>query len=461
MPIHMDQSERQMPGVVFWFRNDLRLHDQPALHQAIELAERNHAWLLPVYAHVDSPLAATPWGFERTGPHRTAWQRMALRGLSRQLEHLGSTLIEVQGLQQLVELVSALAAPVLVCEDIAAPQEQSQVQALQHQGVRVHRVWQSTLMAEQDLPFAPEAVPDRFTTFRQTLERHSVRPSAPLPAVQTLPSLPPSNLMKTCWALQGQPRSPVTLPGSDERSSFPVGEGGFDGCEQAALKHLAQYCQRGLPHTYKETRNGLQGVDYSSKWSAWLATGALSARTAWAAVADFERAHGANESTYWLGFELLWRDHFRWLHRKHGKRLYSARGLGSHPVPSHNPELFEQWRRGETGQPFIDAGMRELALTGYLSNRMRQNVASYLVHDLACDWRAGAAWFEACLLDYDVYSNQGNWLYISGRGTDPHPQRRFNPQLQASTYDPDGRYRQLWARPWLHSPATKKMGPLP
>jgi deoxyribodipyrimidine photo-lyase len=102
-----------------------------------------------------------------------------------------------------------------------------------------------------------------------------------------------------------------------------------------------------------------------------------------------------------------------------------------------------------------------LALTGYLSNRMRQNVASYLVHDLACDWRAGAAWFEACLLDYDVYSNQGNWLYISGRGTDPRPQRRFNPQLQASTYDPDGHYQKLWARPWLHSPATKKMGPLP
>jgi len=142
---------------------------------------------------------------------------------------------------------------------------------------------------------------------------------------------------------------------------------------------------------------------------------------------------------------LLWRDHFRWLHLKHGRRLYAAQGLNQAPKPPHDPEAFSRWCLGETGHPFIDAGMRELAATGYLSNRMRQNVASYLIHDLACDWRAGAAWFESCLIDFDVYNNQGNWLYLSGRGTDPRPQRRFNPELQAKNYDPDGAYRQLWA----------------
>jgi deoxyribodipyrimidine photo-lyase len=89
--------------------------------------------------------------------------------------------------------------------------------------------------------------------------------------------------------------------------------------------------------------------------------------------------------------------------------------------------------------------MRELAATGYLSNRMRQNVASYLIHDLDCDWRAGAAWFEHCLIDFDVYSNQGNWLYLSGRGTDARANRRFNPVVQAQQYDPDGSYRRTWA----------------
>jgi deoxyribodipyrimidine photo-lyase len=185
-------------------------------------------------------------------------------------------------------------------------------------------------------------------------------------------------------------------------------------------------------------------VDYSSKWSPWLATGALSPRTAWASIADFEASEGANKSTYWLFFELLWRDHFRWLHKKYGKKLYFPGGLKKLPPPSHDSLAFQRWCQANTGNPFIDAGMKELALTGYLSNRMRQNVASYLIHDLACDWRAGAAWFEANLIDYDVYSNQANWLYISGRGTDPRPQRRFNPELQAKNYDPGGSYRKNW-----------------
>jgi deoxyribodipyrimidine photo-lyase len=143
----------------------------------------------------------------------------------------------------------------------------------------------------------------------------------------------------------------------------------------------------------------------------------------------------------------LWRDHFRWLHLKHGRALYRASGLARTPPDRplrHDAAKFARWCQGRTGQPFIDAGMRELAATGYLSNRLRQNVASYLIHDLNGDWRAGAAWFEAQLLDYDVYSNQGNWLYLSGRGTDPRASRRFNPDKQARDYDPDGAYRRLW-----------------
>jgi deoxyribodipyrimidine photo-lyase len=88
--------------------------------------------------------------------------------------------------------------------------------------------------------------------------------------------------------------------------------------------------------------------------------------------------------------------------------------------------------------------MKELAATGYLSNRMRQNAASFLVNDLVCDFRAGAAWFESMLIDYDPCSNQGNWLYLAGRGTDPRDGRRFEPLRQAVMYDPDGAYRGLW-----------------
>ena len=117
---------------------------------------------------------------------------------------------------------------------------------------------------------------------------------------------------------------------------------------------------------------------------------------------------------------------------------------GLYHVP-HDGAAFARWCAGSTGEPLVDAGMRELALTGWLSNRMRQIVASYLIHELRCDWRAGAAWFESQLLDFDPYSNQGNWAYIAGRGTDPRGGRRFDIQRQARQHDPDGRYRAAWA----------------
>jgi len=158
----------------------------------------------------------------------------------------------------------------------------------------------------------------------------------------------------------------------------------------------------------------------------------------------FEAKHGASDSSYWLWFELLWRDHFRLLHLKHGATLYRARGLSQLPTPRHDQAAFERWCHGCTGEPLVDAGMRELAASGWLSNRMRQIVASYLVHDLACDWRSGAAWFEHCLIDFDVHSNQGNWGYVAGRGTDPRGGRRFNVEKQTRDHDADGLYRRMW-----------------
>ena len=207
---------------------------------------------------------------------------------------------------------------------------------------------------------------------------------------------------------------------------------------------LHQYLQKRLPHTYKKTRNELFGEDYSSKFSPWLANGSLSSRIVMTQLKEFEAEFGANEGSYWLWFELLWRDYFRVLHLKWGSALYHARGLSDAPPPQHNPKWFEKWCAGNTGESIVDAGMRELAATGYLSNRLRQVVASYLIYDLNCDWRAGAAWFESQLIDYDVYSNQGNWLYIAGRGTDPRGGRRFNPKKQADDHDSDSSYRSIW-----------------
>lgn len=437
-------------GVIYWFRNDLRLHDQAALQHAIQIAQQRQTWLLPVYIHDEALDQITPWGFERTSSHRKAWTAMALRNLSQQLASLQSQLFQMKGqpVECLAALCKLLQPHVVICEDIAAPYEQDHIQNLRDANIRIETVWQSTLMCTSDLPFSTADVPDKFTTFRQAVERPTLNVKKPLPAVDQLPDLPP---MQNLQALQrGTPDLDNLILSSTQapksQAAFPWGAKYFDGGEQSGLDHLARYCNSPLPSSYKLTRNGLYGVDYSTKWSPWLATGALSPRQAWSAVKEHEKLYGANDSTYWIGFELLWRDHFRWMHLKHGRKMYRLNGLSKQLIskPQHQAHKFEAWCTGRTGHDFIDAGMRELIATSYVSNRLRQNLASYLIHDLACDWRAGAAWFESQLIDYDVYSNQGNWLYLSGCGTDPRGVRRFNPDKQAKDYDPDGVYRAMW-----------------
>ena len=124
----------------------------------------------------------------------------------------------------------------------------------------------------------------------------------------------------------------------------------------------------------------------------------------------------ANQSTYWVIFELLWRDYFRFVCYKYGDSVFHETGIMNKRLPwSQDKVKFEAWREGRTGVPFVDANMRELARTGWMSNRGRQNVASFLVKDLGLDWRLGAEWFESQLLDHDVCSNYGNWNYAAGR----------------------------------------------
>jgi len=195
---------------------------------------------------------------------------------------------------------------------------------------------------------------------------------------------------------------------------------------------------------YKQTRDGLIGADFSSRLSPWLATGALSPREIAKEIHRYERERVTNESTYWLGFELLWRDYFHFWVRRWGRRAFAATGVrGRTPCGVHDAALFARWCQGTTGEPFVDAGMRELAATGQLSNRARQNVASWLTRTAGLDWRWGADWFEQQLIDFDVGPNWGNWQYVAGVGNDPR-NRVFNVRSQAERYDADGAYQALW-----------------
>ncbi len=431
-----------MKTAIYWFRNDLRLLDNPAFTLACRSVDR----LLPVFIHDPAASEQTRWGFARTGAHRQHFLADTLADLRLQLARQGSELIELSGApeQVLPALATLCETRSIFCETISAPEEQAQLVALRAAGLHVESVWQSSMLDPADLPFDVQRLPDMFTAFRHAVEKAGVLAPSPLPLPRAIPPLPALPAMLP----QRYPGLRVAAAIADQRSSFPFTTAAYAGGESAALAHVASYFQRQLVHTYKATRNGLSGTDYSSKFSPWLASGALSARSACQSLKQFEAQYGASDGSYWLWFELLWRDYFRFLHCRYGVKLYRAQGLADTTLatPGHHARSFRQWCLGETGEAIVDAGMHELAATGYLSNRLRQIVASYLIHDLACDWRAGAAWFEAQLIDFDVYSNQGNWLYIAGRGTDPRGGRRFNPQKQAQDYDPKGHYRTLWSK---------------
>ena len=427
---------------IYWFRQDLRLDDSPALLKACHAAQE----LLLVYIHPSRLDGQTSWGFSRLGAHRLAHIGATVHALSGQIAEKGNTLFEFRGspaaiLQQLVETFNI---DTIYCDAIEAPEEQSEITEIRQRGLNVADIWQSTMFDPHALPFAPEQMPDTFTAFRQQVEKSRITPRSLTPPPTVLPSAPREASARIASSIP-------SFSATEARSTSTLARSAG---EEAALASIKHYFSTKHPLHYKQTRNQLLGEHYSTRLSTWLATGSVSAATAYALLREFEAVHGSNDSTYWIFFELLWRDYFRFLHLKYGHRLYLRHGLKRREATptidtttqSLRKENFAKWTMARTKNGFINAGMTELRETGYLSNRMRQVVASYLIYDLEGDWRAGAAWFENQLLDFDVYSNQGNWLYIAGLGTDPRGGRRMNIQKQIQDHDPEGIYRKHWGQ---------------
>jgi deoxyribodipyrimidine photo-lyase len=300
---------------------------------------------------------------------------------------------------------------------------------------------QLTMYHPDDLPFELEQLPDVFTRFRGKMEKRSeVRDPLPEPEALAVPAGLQSDGVPTLADLG------VEAKVSDARGVLP-----FKGGAVAAWERLDHYFwETKKLRVYKKTRNGLLGADYSSKFSPWLALGCISPREIHAQVRAFEKEIEKNEDTYWLIFELIWRDYFRYVAMRYGNRIFHKRGIKQEsPKWRQDRRAFEAWCEGRTKCDFVNANMRELAATGFMSNRGRQNVASYLVHDLGVDWRLGASWFEHHLLDHDPASNYGNWIYVAGVGNDPRPNRKFNTGGQAERYDADGKYRRHWSHATL------------
>jgi deoxyribodipyrimidine photo-lyase len=427
-----------MSNVLFWFRNDLRLHDNEALFRAAQKGV-----VIPVYVIDTRLLKDTFLGFKRTGQFRLKFLLESLADLKRNLQSIGSDLIVKVGIPENILFDLAVKYEVeYVVTSKEVTQEETNVEAefsqrLKPKNIDIEMYWGNTLVHVRDLPFQIHFVPDVFTDFSKKVENYwKVRPT--FEAIQSLNS--PENLEQTEVPT-------LTDLGYDEFEKHPKDQMNHLGGETAALSRLQEYIwDKELIHVYKNTRNGMIGRDYSSKLSVYLSLGCISPRKIYEEIKKAEELRGANESTYWLVFELLWRDYYYFIALKFGVRLFKRSGI-KHDFTrkwKRNKDHFRKWMDGETGVPFIDASMRELKLTGYLSNRGRQNVASFFTKDLGLEWWWGAMYFESQLIDYEVCSNWGNWNYLAGIGTDPREDRYFNPVSQAKKYDPDAEFIKYW-----------------
>jgi deoxyribodipyrimidine photo-lyase len=448
--------------ILIWYRNDLRVHDLPAINEAVE----QQGEIVPVYCFDDRNFDKTSFGFPKTGSFRAQFLWESVVDLRSSLEKLGSNLIVRRGLPEII--IPAIAQQLKV-EQVFYSQEvtyeEKQVEkklneTLAAKNIKVKTFWTTTLYLPEDLPFAIEQIPELYTNFRKQVEKKSsISPAIAAP--EKLPPLPEIEIgeIPTIEDLG------VAIPEFDERAVLR-----FKGGETEAVQRLQDYFwQQDCLREYKETRNGMLGSNYSSKFSPWLALGCISPRYINDQIIKYETERVKNDSTYWLIFELIWRDFFRFIVAKHGNQVFKITGLQGVEYPwKEDWKRFDLWREGKTGYPLVDANMREIAATGFMSNRGRQNVASFLTKNLGINWQMGAEWFESLLIDYDVCSNWGNWNYTAGVGNDARGFRYFNIPKQTKDYDPQGKYIKHWLpelaslpgdlvrEPWKLSQAEQK-----
>ena len=425
-------------NALVWFKTDLRIEDNETLVKAIAQSEK----VIPVYCFDESHFETSVYGFKKTGSFRAQFLLESLEDLDAKLRALGSGLRIVMGKPEveIPKLVQEYKVQKVFAKREVAFEEKQTENKVQIELFKLRceldTYSTSTLYHAEDLPFSIKNIPDVFTNFRKKTEKDAeIRPPFTAPKQINSPEIPAIELP----TLEALGLAKTTI---DSRAVLQ-----FKGGETEAIKRLKHYFYDTQSlSTYKETRNGMVGADYSSKFSPWLALGCISPRFIYAEIKQYEKQFGANDSTYWLVFELLWRDFFRFMFKKYQTKFFLYAGIKTEKVNSKslNEKLLLQWINGTTPSDFINANMLELQQTGFMSNRGRQNVASYFCNELNMDWRVGAAYFEEQLIDYDVCSNWGNWAYLAGVGNDPRGHRYFNIDKQAADYDKKKLFRNLW-----------------
>lgn len=434
------QKIKEKTGLV-WFGNDLRVHDNDVLSKASHENDK----VIGVYCIHPKLLEFSHFGFRKLESFRAYFLLDSLQNLKTRLKELNITLLvyTVAPEDIIPDLCKIYDIDTIYKQKEWTSEETKELQSVQEKvsTTEVKEIYNQFLYHPEDILSNPQKIPNVFSTFRKKLEKYiEIRAES-----NTVKKFEKDNLVKQKNLVPSLSELGLDTIQGDQRTAFP-----FSGGEDNALERLQYYFfETKKLGFYKKTRNGLEGKDYSSKFSPWLANGSLSPRTIYWNVKKFEQEHVKNQSTYWLIFELIWRDYFKYVSLKYKNDIFKIRGILQKDYQwNSNHKLIQQWIHGETPDDFVNANMIELKETGWMSNRGRQNVASYFSKELKLDWRIGAAYFEAMLLDYDVHSNYGNWMYVSGVGNDPRD-RKFNTQLQAERYDSNHSFRKLWLQKTL------------
>lgn len=408
-----------MANAIWWIRRDLRLYDNPALTAALEGGRT----VVPAFFLDDRLLQGAT-----ASPVRNRFLAGGLASLDQSLRALGGRLIVRRGdpRAELARLSREVAAEVIVAEVDHSPfarRRDAEIAAsLPLQWVNGLTIQPPELVVRPD--GSPYTVFGAFRRLWDSLPPPSRRGLLPSPS-----SLPP---------LPDIPSQPLEAKSPPE--AFPPGEA-------EAMRRLERFLE-GPAAEYDEGRNRLDW-DGTSALSPYFRFGMLSARTAFVhaaeALAAAESPVARRSLHAWIG-ELVWREFYVAILHHFPHVLRHAFRPALRKIRWHNePEAFEAWKAGRTGYPVVDAAMRQLAQTGWMPNRARMIVASFLTKDLLIDWQWGERWFMQNLVDGDPAANNGGWQWTAGVGTDAAPYFRiFNPTRQAEKFDPQGAYVRRW-----------------
>ena len=422
-----------------WFRNDLRVADNASLANATKECEK----VIAIYFFDPRQFEQSKYGnFKKTEKFRTKFNIESVRELKSNLEKINiSLLVYHQNPEDIIpNIITEFNVNSVYFQEEWTKDEvkiENEIKSKVDNSVLFKTVYDQFLFHPKDIPFDIINIPNVFTQFRNKCEK-----SSKIRTESVTKPMSVSNLIENKTVVPTLKDLGFEEFVSDSRTAFP-----FKGGENQALKRMENYFwDTENLSSYKITRNGLIGADFSSKFSPWLANGCISAKTIYWQICEYEQQVEKNDSTYWLIFELIWRDYFKYISMKFGQKIFKIGGILDKDYDwKSNKSAIDNWINGNTQEPFVNANMIELQKTGFMSNRGRQNVGSYFAKNLLLDWRIGAAYFESMLIDYDVHSNYGNWMYVSGVGNDPRD-RKFNIKIQAENYDGENKFQNLWLK---------------